>query len=69
MSEIMITNILIGLVIGIISFVSKRLIDKIDDFEKTLQSVLMSDIANKKDIETIKSDIEDHENRITNLEK
>ena len=69
MTEIMITNILIGLVIGIISFVSKRLIDKIDDFEKTLQSVLMSDIANKKDIETIKSDIEDHENRITNLEK
>lgn len=65
----MLTNILIGIVIGLISFVSKRLIDRLDSFEKSVQDILLSDVALKKDIETMKSNIENHETRITNLEK
>lgn len=69
MTPVMITNILIGIVIGLISFVSKRLIDKIDSFEKSVQNILINDMAVKKDIERIKEDVDDHETRITNLEK
>lgn len=69
MSAVALTNLLIGLVIGLISFVSKRLIDKIDSFEKSVQSILMNDVAVKKDIEKIKEDVVDHEIRISNLEK
>ena len=69
MSQIALTNLLIGIVIGLISFVSKRLIDKLDSFEKKVQDILMSDVANKKDIEVLKSDIKNHENRISKLEE
>ena len=69
MSAVALTNLLIGLVIGLISFVSKRLIDKLDSFEKSVQSILMTDVAVKKDIEKIKEDVVDHEIRISNLEK
>lgn len=62
------TNLLIAIVIGLISYVSKRLIDKIDKFEKVVQDILMSDVSMKKDIDGIKEDIIDHENRIKELE-
>jgi hypothetical protein len=42
---------------------------KMDRFEKKIEQILMSDIAINKDIEVIKSDIDNHESRITNLEQ
>lgn len=69
MSQIALTNLLIGIVIGLISFVSKRLIDKLDQFEKKVQDILISDVGNKKDIEVIKSDLKNHETRISKLEE
>jgi hypothetical protein len=62
------TNVLITIVIGLITYVSKRMIDRLDKFEKTVQDILISDVINKKDIETLKSDVEDHEIRISKLE-
>ena len=62
------TNLLIAIVIGLITYVSKRLIDKIDTFEKVVQDILMSDVSMKKDIDGIKEDIIDHEIRIKELE-
>ena len=62
------TNVLISVVIGLIAYVSKRMIDRLDKFEKIVQDILISDVINKKDIETLKSDVEDHEIRISKLE-
>jgi len=39
-----------------------------DRFEKKIEQILMSDVAINKDIEVMKSDIDNHETRITNLE-
>jgi hypothetical protein len=62
------TNLLIGIVIGLIVFVAKLFISRLDKFEKIVQSILLSDIGLKKDIEVIKDDLKDHEIRIQKLE-
>lgn len=69
MSQVELTNVLIGIIIALISFVSNRLIKKIDSFEKSIQNILLSDLENKKDIENIKEDVVKHEVRINKLEK
>jgi len=68
MKSIELTNLLIGIVIALISYVSKRMIDKMDLFEKRISDILISDMANKKDIEVLKTDVKDHEVRISKLE-
>jgi hypothetical protein len=68
MKSVELTNLLIGIVIALITYVSKRMIDKMDAFEQKLSDILMSDVANKKDIEAIKSNINDHETRLQKLE-
>jgi hypothetical protein len=45
------------------------MIDKIDIFEKRMSDILISDMANKKDIEVLKTDVKDHEVRISKLEQ
>lgn len=62
------TNLLIGIVISLIIFVAKLFIDKLNRFEKIVQSILLSDVGLKKDIENIKDDLKDHETRISKLE-
>lgn len=69
MTAVELTNLLIGVVIGLIAYVSKRMIDKMDQFEKAVQQILISDVAKSKDIESMKSDINDHEIRISKLEE
>jgi hypothetical protein len=68
MSNGELTNLLIGIVIGLIVFVAKLFISRLDKFEKIVQSILLSDIGLKKDIEVIKDDLKDHEIRIQKLE-
>lgn len=68
MTDAMLTNVLITIVIGLIAYVSKRMIDKMDSFEKKIQEILINDMADKKDIQQLQYDIEDHEVRITKLE-
>lgn len=68
MTSVQITNLLITILIALISWLAKRLIDKIDKFEQTVQDILMSDIVNKKEIEVLKEDVKDHEIRISKLE-
>ena len=69
MKSVELTNLLIGIVIALISYVSKRMIDKMDLFEKRIADILISDMANKKDIEVLKTDVKDHEVRISKLEQ
>ena len=65
----MITNVLIGIVIALIGFLGKELVKRLDRFEKIVQGILMSDVAVSKDLEKLKEDVKDHENRISKLEK
>lgn len=62
------TNLLIGIVISLIIYVAKLFIDRLNRFEKIVQSILLSDVGFKKDIEVIKEDLKDHETRISKLE-
>lgn len=68
MSNLDLTNLLIGIVISLIIFVAKLFIDKMNKFEKSIQAILLSDVGLKKDIEVIKDDLKDHEQRISKLE-
>jgi len=69
MTTAMMTNVLIGVVIALIGFVSKELVKRLDRFEKIVQGILMSDVAVSKDLEQLKEDVRDHETRISQLEK
>jgi hypothetical protein len=69
MTTAMMTNVLIGVVIALIGFVSKELVKRLDRFEKIVQGILMSDVAVSKDLEQLKEDVKDHETRISQLEK
>jgi len=69
MTTAMMTNVLIGVVIALIGFVSKELVKRLDRFEKIVQGILMSDVAVSKDLEQIKENVKDHEHRISQLEK
>ena len=69
MTTAMMTNVLIGIVIALITFVSKEMVKRLDRFEKIVQGILMSDVAVSKDLEKLKEDVKDHEHRISNLEK
>jgi hypothetical protein len=69
MTTAMVTNILIGIVIALITFLGKELVKRLDRFEKIVQGILMSDVAVSKDLEQLKEDVKDHETRISQLEK
>jgi hypothetical protein len=68
MTTAMITNFLMTAIFGLVAFVSNIFLRKMDRFEKKIEQILMSDVAINKDIEVIKSDIDNHETRINNLE-
>jgi hypothetical protein len=68
MDNAQLTNVLMTAIFALVAFVSNIFIKKIDRFEKKIEQILMSDVAINKDIEVMKSDIDNHEVRITNLE-
>jgi len=68
MDNAQLTNILMTAIFGLVAFVSNIFIKKLDRFEKKIEQILLSDVAINKDIDMIKSDVENHETRITNLE-
>lgn len=68
MNNVQLTNILMTAIFGLVAFVSKIFLTKMDRFDKKIERILMSDVALNKDVENIKEDIKDHETRITKLE-
>jgi hypothetical protein len=68
MNNVQLTNILMTAIFGLVAFVSKIFLSKMDRFDKKIERILMSDVALNKDVENIKDDIKDHEVRITKLE-
>jgi hypothetical protein len=68
MDNAQLTNVLMTAIFALVAFVSNIFLKKIDRFEKKIEQILLSDVAINKDIDVIKSDIDNHEVRITNLE-
>ena len=64
-----IIGILITIIAGYIGWNGKRLIDRIDRFEKIVQDMIVANVGDKKDIDFLRRDVDNHEVRITNLEK
>jgi hypothetical protein len=64
-----IIGILITLIAGYIGWNGKRLIDRIDRFERIVQDLIVANVGDKKDIDFLRRDVDNHEVRITNLEK
>jgi len=62
------TNILLGLLITLLGFMGRALYEKIEHLIEEIRIIMMSDVANKKDIEYLKESVHDHEERITKLE-
>lgn len=62
------TNILLGLLITLLGFMGRALYEKIEHLIEEIRIIMMSDVANKKDIEYLKESVHDHEDRITKLE-
>jgi len=68
MDNAQLTNVLMTAIFALVAFVSNIFLKKIDRFEKKIEQILLSDVAINKDIEMIKSDVDNHEVRINNLE-
>lgn len=64
-----IIGVLITVIAGYIGWNGKRLIDRIDRFEKIVYDLIIQNVTDKKDIEVLRKDVDDHEVRITNLER
>ena len=62
-------GILISGLLAVIGYNGQRLINRMDRFEKKIQDLIIANVTDKKDIEVLRKDVDDHELRITNLER
>lgn len=62
-------GILISGLLAVIGYNGQRLINRMDRFEKKIQELIIANVTDKKDIEVLRKDVDDHEVRITNLER
>ena len=62
-------GVAITLIATYIGWNGKRLVDKMDSLEKTIHDIIISNFGNAKDIDVLRRDVDDHEIRITQLEK
>jgi hypothetical protein len=67
--KIMITNILLSFLIALLSFMGKAMYDKIEKLIDEIRQIMIDSTSAKKDIETLKDSVKDHEHRLINLEK
>jgi len=63
-----ITNLLLSVLIALMAWMGKSLYAKIEILIAEIRAIMLSDVMNKKDIETLKEKVEDHEERISSLE-
>ena len=62
------SNFLLMILIGLIAYIGKVIYEKIEKLIDEIRIIMLSDVANKKDIEALKEKTEDHEERISLLE-
>lgn len=63
------TNLLLVTLIALFGAISKIFYNKLEDLLKRIEQILLSDVGQKKDLEEHEKRIENHEIRITSLEK
>lgn len=63
------TNLLLVALITLLGYIGKVFYDKMEEALGKIEQILMDDVGQKKDIESIKEDVCDHETRITKLEE
>ena len=63
------SNYLLMILIGLIAYIGKVIYEKIEKLIDEIRQIMISDVANKKDIETLKGITSNHEERISKLEK
>ena len=56
------------ILIGLIAYIGKVIYEKIEKLIDEIRQIMISDMANKKDIEALKHITLDHEERISKLE-
>jgi hypothetical protein len=61
-------SVLLGVIIALLSFIGGMLYKKLEQFAKTIQDILVSDMEDKKDIERIDYTLDEHHERIGKLE-
>ncbi len=69
METAVLTNYLIGILITLLTYFAKRIVDKMDCIEKKMQDILIKDMEKKKDIEALRLEVDNHEERIQKLER
>ncbi len=63
------TNFLLVTLIALLGTIAKIFYSKLESFEKRMEQIFLADMRNMKDIEHLQEAKEDHEERITTLEK
>ena len=63
------TNLLLSILIALMAWMGKSLYAKIEVLIAEIRTIMLSDVINKKDIESLKQKIAEHEERISSLEK
>jgi len=69
METAVLTNYLIGILITLLTYFAKRIVDKMDCIERKMQDILIKDMEKKKDIEALRLEVDNHEERIQKLER
>jgi hypothetical protein len=69
MESAVLTNYLIGILITLFTYFAKRIVDKMDCLERKMQDILIKDMEKKKDIEALRLEVDNHEERIQKLER
>lgn len=69
MESAVLTNYLIGILITLFTYFAKRIVDKMDCLERKMQDILIKDMEKKKDIEALRIEVDNHEERIQKLER
>jgi hypothetical protein len=62
-------GVLMSGLLAVIGYNGQRLINRMDRFEKKIQDIIIANVTDKKDIEVLRKDVDDHEHRISNLER
>jgi hypothetical protein len=62
-------GVLMSGLLAVIGYNGQRLINRMDRFEKKIQDIIIANVTDKKDIEILRKDVDDHEYRISNLER
>ncbi len=63
------TNILITALIALVGGVAKIFYDKFETFSKKFESMLIKEIQHDGSIQQLRKDVDDHEERISEIEK